>query len=261
MNSKKENYLKVFLGLFSMTLLIYIGSTLFNRARLDLTEENIYTLSEGTKSVLKKLDSPISMKFYYSKTASNKGTEGLRQFNNYSLYVQDLLRQYVANSRNNLTLEVIDPRPDTPEEEDALAYGLKKFPLSETEKYFFGLAAENESGTEKIIEFFDPNQKDKLEYQLTKLIYQVLNPSKKTIGVLSSIDVIAEDVSPMMAQIMRMQGKRVETSWGAINALKEFYNVKKIDPQETETIGVDTLVIIHPRKFGEKHCLPLISLL
>lgn len=252
MDTKKENYLKVFLGLFSMTMLIYIGSTLFKRARLDLTEEKIYTLSDGTKSILKKLDSPIRLKFYYSKTAANKGTEGLRQFNNYSLYVQDLLRQYVANSRNNLSLQVIDPRPDTPEEEDALAYGLKKFHLTETEKYFFGLAAENESGTEKIIEFFDPGQKDKLEYQLTKLIYQVLNPAKKIIGVLSSIDVIAEDVSPMMAQIMRMQGKNVETSWGAINALKELYRVQKIDPQDTETIGVDTLVIIHPKGFSEK---------
>lgn len=252
MDRTKENYLKVFLGLFSMTLLIYIGSTLFKRARLDFTEEGIYTLSNGTKSILKKLDSPIKLKLYYSKTAANKGTEGLRTFNNYSLYVQDLLRQYVQNSRNNLTLRVIDPRPDTPEEEDALAYGLKKFHLTESEKYFFGLVAENESGTEKVIEFFDPNQKDKLEYQLTKLIYQVLNPTKKVVGILSSIDVIAEDVSPMMAQIMRLQGKNVESSWSIIQALKEFYTVKKIDLENPSFAGIDTLVIIHPRNFSEE---------
>lgn len=252
MDRTKENYLKVFLGLFSMTLLIYIGSTLFKRARLDFTQESIYTLSEGTKSILKKLDSPIKLKFYYSKTAANKGTEGLRTFNNYSLYVQDLLRQYVDHSRNNLSLQVIDPRPDTSEEEDALAYGLKKFHLSETEKYFFGMVAENESGTEKIIEFFDPNKKDKLEYQLTKLVYQVLNPAKKTLGVLASFDVIAEEVSPMMAQIMRMQGKNVESSWGSIQALSEFYQVKKVELKKPTLTGVDTLLVLHPRGFSEQ---------
>ncbi len=251
MNKQKENYLKVILGLFSMTLLIYIGSTLFKKVRIDFTEERLYTLSNGTKSILNKLDSPINLKLYYSKTAANKGTEGLRAFNNHFLYVQELLRQFVSNSRNNLKLEVIDPRPDTPEEEDAVMYGLKKFNLTETERYFFGLVAENESGTEKIIEFFDPNQKDKLEYELTKLIYTVLNPQKKNIGILSSIDVLVDDLNPYMAQIMRMQGKDVNQSWLVTQLLSEFYNVKKIEKDTKSISGVDSLVIIHPTGFSD----------
>ena len=229
MDKHKENYLKVILGLFSMTLMIYIGSTLFKKAKVDITEEGLYTLSKGTKSILSKLDAPIKLKLYYSKTAANKGTEGLRAFNNHYLYVQELLRQYASNSRNNITLEVIDPRPDTPEEEDAMAYGLKKFNLTETERYFFGLVAENESGTEKIIEFFDPNLKDKLEYDLTKLIYTVLNPQKKNIGILSSMEVMNNELSPQMMQLMRMQGKSIEDSWMVTRMLSEFYNVKKIE--------------------------------
>ena len=252
MDKHNENYLKVILGLFSMTLMIYIGTTLFKKARVDITEESLYTLSNGTKSILSKLDSPIKLKLYYSKTAANKGTEGLRAFNNHYLYVQELLRQYVGNSRNNLTLDVIDPRPDTPEEEDALAYGLKKFNLTETERYFFGLVAENESGTEKIIEFFDPNQKDKLEYDLTKLIYTVLNPQKKNIGVISSMEVMTENLSPYMAQIMRMQGKAVNESWAVTKMLSEFYNVKKIEKDTKAITGVDSLVVIHPKGFSEE---------
>lgn len=252
MDKHNENYLKVILGLFSMTLMIYIGTTLFKKARVDFTEESLYTLSDGTKSILSKLDSPIKLKLYYSKTAANKGSEGLRAFNNHYLYVQELLRQYVGNSRNNLTLDVIDPRPDTPEEEDALAYGLKKFNLTETERYFFGLVAENESGTEKIIEFFDPNQKDKLEYDLTKLIYTVLNPQKKNIGVISSMEVMTENLSPYMAQIMRMQGKAVNESWAVTKMLSEFYNVKKIEKDTKAITGVDSLVVIHPKGFSEE---------
>ncbi len=252
MDKHKENYLKVILGLFCMTLMIYIGSTLFKRARIDFTQENLYTLSKGTKSILSKLDSPIRLKLYYSKTAANKGTEGLRVFNNHYLYVQELLRQYVGNSRNNLTLEIVDPRPDTPEEEDAIAYGLRKFNLTDTEKYFFGLVAENESGTEKVIDFFDPNQKDKLEYELTKLIFTVLKPQKKTIGIISSLDVMTDNVSPQIAQIMRMQGKSVDDSWIITKLLSDFYKVIKIDKEVDSITGVDSLVVIHPRGFSDK---------
>lgn len=252
MDKHKENYLKVILGLFSMTLMIYIGSTLFKKAKVDITEEGLYTLSKGTKSILSKLDAPIKLKLYYSKTAANKGTEGLRAFNNHYLYVQELLRQYASNSRNNITLEVIDPRPDTPEEEDAMAYGLKKFNLTETERYFFGLVAENESGTEKIIEFFDPNLKDKLEYDLTKLIYTVLNPQKKNIGILSSMEVMNNELSPQMMQLMRMQGKSIEDSWMVTRMLSEFYNVKKIEKDVKSITGIDSLVVIHPRGFSEE---------
>lgn len=244
--------MKVILGLISMALLIYIGTTVLKRARVDFTEESLYTLSSGTKSILTKLDAPVKLKLYYSKTAANKGTEGLRAFNNHFLYVRELLRQYVGNSRNNLTLEVIDPRPDTPEEEDAEAYGLKKFNLTETESYFFGLVAENETGTEKTIEFFDPSQKDRLEYDLTKLLFTVLNPQKKNIGILSSIEVLQEDMAPYMAQIMRMQGKQVGESWLVTQLLKEFYNVKKINTDVELITGVDALVVIHPKGFSEK---------
>lgn len=252
MDKHKENYLKIMLGLFSMTLMIYIGTTVFKKARVDITQEGLFTLSKGTKSILSKLDAPIKLKLYYSKTAANKGTEGLRAFNNHFLYVQELLRQYAGNSRNNISLEIIDPRPDTPEEEDAMAYGLKKFNLTETEKYFFGLVAENESGTEKIIEFFDPNQKDKLEYDLTKLIYTVLHPQKKNIGIISSMEVMSENTSPYMAQIMRMQGKAVNDSWMVIKILSEFYNVKKIEKDSKLITGLDSLVVIHPKGFSEE---------
>ena len=251
-NRHKENYLKIILGFCSMALMIYIGSTLFKRARVDLTEENLYTLSEGTKSILDKLDSPIKLRLYYSKTAANKGTEGLRTFNNHYRYVEELVRQYVANSRNNLSLEIIDPRPDTSEEEDAMAYGLKKFNLTDTERYFFGLVAENESGTEKIIEFFDPNKKDKLEYEITKLIYTVLNPQKKNIGIISSLDIITENTNPYMAQIMRMQGKNVKESWIIAKMMSEFYNLQKIEKDTDLITGIDALVLIHPKGFSEK---------
>lgn len=251
MSKETENYLKVLLSLLSMSFLIYIGSTLFKRVRLDITQEGIYTLSEGTKNMLGKLDAPLRLRLYYSKTAANKGTEGLRTFNNYYNYVRELLRQYASHSRNNIEIEYIDPRPDTEDEAEAIAFGLKRFDLTNTESYFFGLVAINESGTEKVIEFFDPAEKDKLEYALTKLIYTTLNPRKKTIGIFSPMDIIKEEVSPTMARLMMMQGKPVERSWLVVDALREFYNVRKVGADEFPLLGLDALVIIHPTGFNE----------
>ena len=252
MKHLNENYFKVGLCLLSMIFILYIGSTLFKRVKLDFTQEGLYTLSPSTETLLKKLDSQVKLKLYYSKIAANKGSEGLRVFNNHFNYVRELITEFVVKSGNQLSLEVVDPRPDTPEEEDALAYGLKKFHLSETERYFFGLVAENESGTEKTIEFFDPEQKDKLEYQIAKLIYTVQNPQKKTVGVLSSLDVISENLNPYMAQIMQMQGKPVQDTWTVLKMAQEFYTLKKIERETNEITGINTLVIIHPIGFSEK---------
>ena len=147
MKRQTGNYIVVTLSAIIMVLTVYIGNSWLKRFKVDMTEEKLYTLSNGSKEILKKLNTPLTLKLYYSKTSANKGTEGLRIFNNYFFYVKDLLEEYAAHSRNNLKLQVIDPRPDTKEEEEASTYGLKKFQLTETEKYFFGLVVENNVGT------------------------------------------------------------------------------------------------------------------
>ena len=234
-----------------MVFSIYIGTTWTKKIKWDLTEENLYGLSDGSINVVKKINSPLRIKLYYSKTAANKGTEGIRAFNNYFTYVKDLLFEYVGHSRNNLTLEIIDPRPDTKDEEDAITYGLKKFNLTETERYFFGLVVANDSGTEKIIEFFDPSEKDKLEYTITKTLYSVARPAKKKIGIISSLP-IQSDLNPYLAQMMRMQGKNPPESWSIIELLTEFYEVEKIDPGVQEIKDLDVLLVIHPKGFTSK---------
>ena len=250
MNMRMENYCKIALCLFSMSLMIYIGTTLLKGTNIDFTEERQYTLSKGTKEILLNVSSPIELKLYYSKTAANKGSEGLRSFNNYFIYVRELLGEYVAHSRNNLSLKIIDPRPDTSEEENATVYGLKKFDLTETEKYFFGLVAVGQSGTEKIIEFFDPNKKNRLEYELTKLIYTVLNPQKKRVGVISPLETMVDNASLYMN--MKMRGMNVPDTWNTIKMLGEFYNVEKVKLDEKSLVGFDLLIIIHPKDFSKE---------
>ena len=252
MNKKSERSISIILSLICGVFIIYLGSGLLSRIKIDVTENNLYSLSDGSKKIIRKINKPLRMKLFYSKTAAQRGTEGIRAFNNYYQYIKDLLLEYQSLSRNNISLEFIDPRPDTEEEVDAIKYGLKKFQLSDAEKYFFGLVVINEVGHEEVIEFFDPSQQENIEYELTKLIYKGTDPTKKTIGILSSLPIIVEESNDYMKQILRLQGKKPEESWLITNYLEEFYHIKEIK-KETETIsGVNILLIIHPKNFSQK---------
>src|SRR5215203_3175794 len=111
-------------------------------ARVDLTENRLYTLSEGTRNVLANLKEPIRMRFYFSKKVA-ADAPGIVSF---AQRVQELLEEYVAHSGGQLVLEVADPEPFSEEEDRAVGYGLQGVPASASgELLYFGLAATNET--------------------------------------------------------------------------------------------------------------------
>ncbi len=222
--------------------------------RWDITEKKLYTLSDGTKAILGKLNQPLTLKLYYAKTASLKGPDQIRFFNNYYQFVKALLEEYQSQSGGNVALQVIDPRPYSDEENEAMRYGLKRFPISEEENFFFGLILQTEFGVTKTIPFFDPNRQNFVEYDISYLIDTAITRQKKRIGILSSLPVMGEDVSGYMAQMMRMQGQQPQPSWNIVQQLEQQYEVKKIetDTQEIKTDEVDLLMVIHPKNLEEK---------
>ncbi len=56
--------------------------------KADVTDQKLYTLSDGTKAILGKLNQPIKAKLYYAKTAALKGPDQIRYFNNYYQFVK-----------------------------------------------------------------------------------------------------------------------------------------------------------------------------
>ncbi|GAB4318888.1 MAG: GldG family protein [Candidatus Sumerlaeia bacterium] len=232
---------------------VLIARKAVGRARLDLTENANYTLSAGTKNILAKINQPIRLKLYYSRAAALKGPEGFRFFNNYFLYVRDLLEEYVSQSGGKLTLTVIDPRAFTEAEEQAIQEGVKRFQLSQDESFFFGLVAETELGNRKTLEFFEPNRQEFVEYDISKTISAVTQREKKKIGVLSPLPVMGDDSSPMMRQMLQMQGREVQEPWSIISHLQDIYQVEAVEKDVTEIpAGIDYLMVVHPKDFSDK---------
>jgi ABC-type uncharacterized transport system involved in gliding motility auxiliary subunit len=214
--------------------------------RVDLTDNSLYTLSDGTKKVVSELNQPISLKLYYARTAALKGPEALRFYNNYYLYIRDLLQEYEKISKGRLRLSVIDPRPDTDDELDAVQYGLEKFSTG-SDPFFFGLAIVSEFGQEAVIPFFAPERQGLVEYEISSAIYNAATKTKRKIGIVTPLMVFGTGMSPYMVQMMRMQGKEPQEEWHIISQLKRHYELWPIGPDAKEIEPVDLLIVIHPK--------------
>ncbi len=220
--------------------------------KVDVTEQSLYTLSDGTRAILSKLNQPLRVKLYYAKTAAMKGTDQIQYFNNYYQFVKSLLEEYVAVSKGMIDLQIIDPRPFSEEEVQALRYGLQRFPITDEESFFFGLVVQTQFGVEKTIPLFSPDRQNFVEYDISYLIDTAVTRQKTKIGILSSLPVMGSNVSDYMAQMMQMQGQRPEPAWTVVEHLRKQYEVDSIAADVDEIKGVDILLIIHPKDLPEK---------
>jgi ABC-2 type transport system permease protein len=241
----------IFVGVI-MFCAISIAHNFGESIRLDVTDRKLYTLSDGTKKILGKLRQPIKMKLFYTKTAVRKAPDHIRVYNNYYFFVEALLKEYTKASKGMVELDIVDPRPYSDEEAEALRYGVQKFPITEEENFFFGLTVQTQYGAVKTIPFFTPDRQNFLEYDITYLIDTVTARQKKRIGVLSSLPVMGEEVSGYLAQMMAMQGQQPRPAWTIIQQLWNQYEVEKIETTADEIKNVDILLVIHPKNFSEK---------
>ncbi len=213
-------------------------------ARLDLTADKLFTLSPGTHKVLSRIDEPITLRLYFS-SALGKELPGLSK---YAGRVRDLIGEYVANSGGKIRLVEIDPVAFSDAEDEAVEFGLQGLPLDRTgEKVYFGLAGTNSTNEEEVIPFFSPNREPYLEYDLTKVVYRLANPDRKTIGLMSWLPVRGFPGS-MMARMSAM-GR----PWQLVSQLEQLFQVEDV-PTDADEIPkkVDILFILHPAELSDK---------
>lgn len=221
---------------------IIANQTLTN-LRLDVTEAQLHTLSEGTRNILGAIDEPITIRFYFSA----KQFSSIPEFANYGKRVRDMLGEYVAASHGKIRLSVIDPEPFSEAEDQAVGFGIDPIPMNAAgERGFLGLVGTNSTDDEIPIAVMSPEREGALEYDLTKMVYNLSNPKKRVIGLLSGLPVVSNTPDPST-------GRMASQEWGIITLLREVYEVKELDTESGE-IGddVDTLVVIHPKEFSDK---------
>ena len=222
-----------------LSINVLVGSSL-RSSRFDLTENKLYTLSDGAKAVLAKIEEPITLRFYYSKQLAQE----YPPLPSYGRRVEELLLEFENHAGGKLELEVIDPEPFTEAEDRAVQLGLRGVPLPSGETLYFGLAGTNTIGDEDVVPFFSIEKESFLEYDLTKLVHGLSNPERGVVGLLSSLPIEGEAANPMM-----MQQQGLPQPWFVMDQIRQLHEVQTLMPGVDEIPDeVGLLMVVHPKQ-------------
>jgi ABC-type uncharacterized transport system involved in gliding motility auxiliary subunit len=243
-NKGLQTFLYSTAGVIALALILIALNYIFSplRARVDLTEGKVFTLSEGTKAILTKLESPVKIRYYY--TQGEATPVGLRT---YAQRVEDLLNEFSSVSRGKVIVEKYNPQPDSDAEESATLDGIEGQMLNTGEKFYLGLSV-SQLDDKVAIPVLTPERERLLEYDLTRAVARVSTPKKPVVGVMSAVPVFGRGLSPLALQ----EKKGLTEPWVLISELQRDFELKDVS-MNAETIdpAIKVLLVIHPRDITE----------
>jgi ABC-type uncharacterized transport system involved in gliding motility auxiliary subunit len=248
--SKKQSGLFLYssLGVAIMLVMLVVVNIISGhlKHRFDLTSENLYTLSEGTKQILGDLDTDVEIRFYATRDDKLMPVN----FKNYISHVEDLLDEYSQYSNGHLKVTKFNPEPDSDAADSAAMDGVTGQMVSFGESIYLGLAISMLDQT-KALPFLDPSREKLLEYDLTRAITQVTVDDKPTVGVMSALPVFGEQPNPMMMQMGRPPQQ--QPPWFLISQLQQDFDVRQLQMSDgVIPSDLDLLVVIHPKDITDQ---------
>jgi len=219
-----------------------IANHVLRSARIDLTADHIYTLSDGTARTIAEIQEPITLRYYYSHELGDE----IPSYGIYAQRVRETLEEYAARANGKIDLEVIDPEPFSPEEDRAVALGLQGVPVEQGgEKVYFGLAATNSTDDQELIPFFQPERERFLEYDLTKMIHAIARPKRTVIGLVTDLPLEGDFRAAMQGQPLR--------PYAIVTQLRQLYELRTISTEFDQVEpDIDVLLIVHPQNLQDK---------
>lgn len=222
--------LALFLILVAANFLAAVGAQ-----RVDLTQGSLYTLSEGTKKILRGLEVPVKVKLYVSR-----GEQAMPvQLRSFAQRVEDMVREFKAVAGGNLIIETYNPKPDSEDEDAAQLDGVEPQQLFSGEQFYLGLVV-SQLDRKQAIPAVSPQRERLLEYDLARAIARTGSAERPVLGVMSAMPVLGEKFNPMTRQSSE--------PWVLASELKRDFTVKPV-PLLAEAIDPDikVLLVIHPR--------------
>lgn len=222
-------------------VVMFIGANLtanswFRSWRLDLTQDRLYSLSRGTQQTLDQLTEPLELTLYYSRDSA----AGLPHLQAYAARVREVLQTYQARSGGHVRFRVVDVEPFSEEEDAAVSVGIEPLrPFQGADPIYFGLTGANAIDDRRTIPFFAPEREPFLEYEITRLIYELENPDPTRVALITSLP-----LDPARAG-MRAAVGGVHSVFAA--EMGRLLNVTTLAEDFTQIpADTDVLAIIHP---------------
>ena len=235
--SKSVIKLSILLSIIIFFSINIITNNMLGYSRIDFTENKLYSLSEGTKKLLKNLDEPIHLRLFISSNL----VKDVPQFSTYANRVETILKTYSNISNGKITIETIDPKPFSDEEDRAVGMGINPFNATEmSDSLYFGLAATNSTNGQKNIPMFSPERETFLEYDLTSLISELSQIKKPIVSVIDNLGLSAD-------------GRVGKPEQQILKQMKEMFKVEMVNESANE-LDKDTkiLMVIHPKFLSDE---------
>ncbi|HEX5354061.1 MAG TPA: Gldg family protein [Rhodanobacteraceae bacterium] len=222
--------------LAALYVLLVLGATRrLDAVRVDLTRDHLYTLSPGTLDILGRLQQPLDLTLYFSDRASHS----LPQLRAYHQRVANMLEEIIRHSHGRVHLTRIDPQPFSEDEDRATAAGLTSVRGQGGGAIFFGLVGRNVgNGRSASIPFFLLAKERFLEYDITKLLYELSITDKPRVAIYSGLPIWG--------------GANADGSttpaWTVLQQARQLFAVQRLDATSLAKVGTDTrvLVLIQP---------------
>jgi ABC-type uncharacterized transport system involved in gliding motility auxiliary subunit len=248
MSDTKKSLEKVLfstIGVIGALVILVSLNIVFSKVRVrgDVTQDRVNTLSPGTKTILKKLDTDVVIRFYYTQS-DNAMPVFLR---NYAERVQTLLDSYRQNGNGHIRVEILDPQPDSDAEDSANLDGIPAQPIEMDTSIYFGIsfACVDKKAT---IPFLLPDREPLLEYDISSKITEVTTVNKPVIGILSGLEVFGSQGMPP-----QYGGQGSKPEWIFVENLKTKYDVRKVEKTAEEIPAeIATLVVAHPTELKDR---------
>lgn len=243
MNTRTLSVAGLMVALALLFAVNILAGSVFTSARVDLTENRLFTLSEGTRNIVAGLKEPITLRFYLSEAPARD----LPAINSYATRIKGLLDEYQRASNGMIEVHIIDPEPFSEEEDRAVGYGLSGVPVNNgEEKLYMGLVGTNSIDDEDIIPFLSTSRESFIEYDITRMVYNLSNPELPVIGLMSSLPI--NGLGPREA----LRGASAPP-WAVMDQVDKLFEVQTIEPDATEIPEkVDVLLLVHPKRLSDR---------
>jgi len=213
-----------------------LSSQTITQARLDLTEQQLYSMSDGSRRIIDGLKETVKLDFYFS----DKAAKDLAPLRNYARRVEEMLRAYEREAGGKIRLQVIDPEPFSEEEDQAAESGLQAVPLNQAgDQLYFGLVGKSGANNQQVIAFFSLDQEEFLEYELSRLLQGLSSPQHPVVGLLSAL--------PMNGGF-DPQTRQPTSAWMVLEEIRQQFQVESLKagidliPEQ-----VSVLMLVHPK--------------
>ena len=233
-------------GLLLAAVLYVAVNTLFNvsapELRLDVTEDDLFTLTDGTQAILARIDEPIELHFFLSGHLARE----VPAYASYVLRVRELLAEIEAASAGKVVLREYDPKPFSRGEELAVSFGVQGVPVeSGGDLAYFGLAGTNLVDDTETVPFFQPEREMLLEYDIARMIHALSEPEPTVVGVMGSL--------PVMGDMHAQAQGGVLVPWAIARHLKDGFDTIHL-PESIDDLpaSIDVMMVVHPRAMTDR---------